>query len=138
MLDKPFSTGWMPDLYEPFRSVTSKIADWFAPAAEASDSRQAYEVALELPGVAEKDIEVSLHDGVLTGKGEKRSEQEEKGRSFYFSERSYGAFQRSFRLPADAREDTVMAEMEDGVLKISIEKETPRVSETKRISIKRK
>ena len=86
-------------------SEVMRIADWFAPRAEATASNAHYEITMELPGVAQDDIEVSLHDGVLTVKGEKRSERKEEGEGYFFSEREYGRFQRTFRLPADARGD---------------------------------
>jgi len=131
----PFS-GW-PGLYEPFRTAAAKVADWFAPAAEASHDANSYEVVMELPGVAEKDIDVSVHEGVLTIKGEKRSEREEKGKAFYFSERSYGAFQRSFRLPEDAEENGIGAHVEDGVLRVTVPRARPKASEAKKIAVKK-
>ena len=70
--------------------------------------------------------------------GEKRSEKEEKGKSYYFSERRYGAFQRSFRLPEDARPDDVTAVIADGVLTIMVGKAKPKKSEATRIKIARK
>jgi HSP20 family protein len=138
MVEKTHTAGWWPEFYEPFRNVASKVADWFAPAAEAAHSKDAYEIVLELPGVAEKDIDISVQDGVLTVEGEKRSEKEEKGKSFYFSERRYGAFQRSFRLPEDAVSDAVTAEISDGVLTIRVAKVKPKKSAAKRIQIAHK
>jgi HSP20 family protein len=138
MVEKSSPFGWWPSFYEPFRTAAARAADWFAPAAEASASGDAYEVVMELPGVAESDIDVSVHQGVLTVKGEKKSEREEKGKSYYFSERSYGSFQRSFRLPEDARQDQIKADFEDGVLKISVPKAVPQMPEAKKISVTRK
>jgi HSP20 family protein len=138
MVDKTQPFGWLPSLYEPFRAATARMADWFAPASEASSDGSAYEVVMELPGVAEADIDVSVHDGVLTIKGEKKSEHEEKGKSFYFSERSYGAFQRSFRLPQDAEEDRIEAQMTDGVLTVKVPKSAPKTPEPKKIAVGRK
>lgn len=120
MVEKTHSAGWWPELYQPFRNIGERIADWFAPRSEAKAKSAAYEITLELPGVARDDIDVSLHEGVLTVKGEKRSEKTEEKEGYFFSEREYGRFQRTFRLPADADGESVQAEFTDGVLKISV------------------
>jgi len=135
MVEKSHTAGWWPSLYEPFRNAASQVADWFAPAAEASAGKDAYEVVMELPGVEEKDIDVQVHDGVLTIKGEKRSEKEEKGKSFYFSERSYGSFQRSFRLPEDVQQDAIGAHIKDGVLTVRVPKAQPSTPEPTKITV---
>ena len=83
------------------------MADWFAPPSEASTLDDFYEINVELPGVKPDDVEVTLQNGSLTVHGEKHSEREEEGRSYFFSERTYGAFQRTFRLPSDADNDNI-------------------------------
>lgn len=108
--------GWWPIMYEPLRSMGRKLADFFAPDADASATEDAYVINVELPGVKADDVHVSVHDHVLTLKGEKTSEHEEKGKSYFFSERRYGAFQRSFRLPPDVSEDEISADFKDGIL----------------------
>ncbi len=120
MVEKSHVSGFWPSLYDPFRHLGAKIADWVAPASEASSDEGAYRIALELPGVDEKDIELAVEGGVVSVKGEKRSEREEKGDTWYFSERAYGSFSRSFRLPPDADEAGVKADLKDGVLKITV------------------
>lgn len=65
------ATGTWPQFYEPFRNFGQKVADWLAPASEASSTDGSYKISLELPGVEEKDIDISVHDGVVTVKGEK-------------------------------------------------------------------
>ncbi|ALG89601.1 MULTISPECIES: Hsp20/alpha crystallin family protein [Actibacterium] len=125
MVEKTHTTGLWPSLYDPFRSVGARVADWFAPASEASVRDEGYRIALELPGVAEKDISVTVEDGVLTVKGEKRSESEQSGDSWYFSERQYGSFSRSFRLPPEADPGLVSAALKDGVLTLSVGRKDP-------------
>ena len=71
----------------------------FNVSADLAEDDKAYTITAELPGIDEKDIAVDLAEGVLTLKGEKRAEKEEKNKNLYVSERSYGAFQRSFALP---------------------------------------
>ncbi len=122
MVESTHSSGFWPSLYDPFRQMTARVADWFAPASEASVGDNGYNIVLELPGVAEKDISVSMEDGVITVKGEKRAEREEKTDSWYFSERQYGSFSRSFRLPPDADGAAVGAVLKEGVLTVTIGK----------------
>ena len=71
-----------------------RVREWLAPASEASGSDNAYTITVELPGVEEKDIDLSVDDGVVTLKGEKRTEREEKGETWFFSERQNGALTR--------------------------------------------
>ena len=120
MVESSHTAGFWPQLTEPFRSLGARVADWFAPASEASRQEDAYEIDMELPGVKAEDIDVSVHDGTMVIKGEKRSERTEEGRTFFFSERQYGSFQRSFRLPPDADADAVSADFRDGVLSIRV------------------
>ena len=136
MVEKSHTAGWWPQLYEPLKGFGERIADWFAPRSDASAAADAYEVCLELPGVKSDDIEVSLHDGNLTVKGEKRVTREEKGRTYFFSEREYGAFQRSFRLPADAERENITADFQDGVLIIRVPKKGQAETPSRRIEVK--
>jgi len=117
--------GWWPSMYEPLRNVGRKIADFFAPDADASATENAYVINVELPGVKADNVHVSIQDHVLTLKGEKTSEHEEKGRTYFFSERRYGAFQRSFRLPPDVSEDEISADFKDGILTLRVPKHGP-------------
>jgi HSP20 family protein len=122
MVEKSAPGSFWPSLYEPFRMMGTRLADWLSPAAEASQNGDGYRIAVELPGVAEDDIHVTVEDGVLQIKGEKKSEREEKGDTWYFSERQFGSFSRSFRLPSDADAGGVKAEMKDGVLTVTVPK----------------
>ena len=135
MVEKTNSPAWWPSFYEPFRNFGERVADWFAPRAEAKASNAHYEITMELPGVAEKDIDVSLHEGVLTVKGEKQSERKQEGEGYFFSEREYGRFQRTFRLPGDAMATGIAADFTNGVLKITVPKTTETKAETKKIKV---
>ena len=135
MVEKSHTTGFWPSLYDPFRNMGTRVADWIAPASEAASDGDAYRISVELPGVEEGDIDLQAHDGVLTLKGEKKTEREEKGETWYFSERQYGAFSRSFRLPPDADEANVSAELKDGVLHVTVPKTAPEVPEAKKVKI---
>jgi HSP20 family protein len=135
MVEKTNSPAWWPGFTEPFRHMGERIADWFAPRAEAKVSNARFEITMELPGVAESDIDVSLHEGMLTVKGEKHSERKEEGEGYFFSEREYGRFQRTFRLPADAKGDGVGADFSNGVLKITVPRIAEEEQETTKIKV---
>lgn len=137
MVEKSHTAGLWPSIYEPFRNFGARVADWLAPASDASASDDAYRITMELPGVEEKDIDISVNSGVVVVKGEKSAEREEKGETWFFSERQYGAFSRSFRLPEDADGEKVEAHLKDGVLTISVPKRVPEVAEAKKVTIKR-
>ena len=89
----------------------------------------------ELPGMEEKDISLTLRNGVLTLKGEKKSERAEKDENFHLMERTYGSFQRSFELPDTVDEDKVSAAFQKGVLKITMPKRPETVRAEKKITI---
>ena len=125
MIEKFPTSGFWPSLYEPLRQAGTRLTDWLAPASEASVVDNAYRIAVELPGVAEGDIQVTADDGVVTVRGEKKSSREESGEDWYFSERQFGSFSRSFRLPADADEAAVKAELKDGVLTVVVPQKSP-------------
>lgn len=135
MVESSHAAGFWPSLYEPFRNIGNRVADFFAPASEAGSTQDGYRIDLELPGVNKDDIEISQHDQVLTVKGEKRSVHEETKGSVYFCERQYGSFQRTFRLPPDADATKVNAEFLDGVLTLSIPRKAPEGPSVRRIEI---
>lgn len=137
MVEKSALGGFWPSLYEPFRQAGSRLADWLAPASEASQDGEGYRIAMELPGVAEEDVHLTVENGVVQVSGEKKTSREEKGETWYFSERQFGSFSRSFRLPEDADEAAVRAEMKDGVLTVNVPKKAPKVAAAKRVPIAR-
>jgi len=137
MVEKSQSTGLWPTFYEPFRHLGTRMAEWLSPASDAKADKDAYHIQMELPGVEEKDIDLSIHDGVVTVKGEKSAAREEKGDTWFFSERQYGSFSRTFRLPADADGEKVDAELKDGVLTITVPKSEPQAPEARKVSIKK-
>lgn len=94
----------------------------FAPSVDVSEDDNRYVVTVELPGSKKEDVTVEMKDQVLTIRGEKRSEREEKKEHSRWVERSYGSFSRSFMLPANAAGDRVKAEFNAGVLTIEVPK----------------
>lgn len=107
--------------FEPMWREMPAIGDW-EPNVDVSEDKDAVTVKAELPGVEQKDINVSLQDGMLTIKGEKHAEKEEKDKRRHRVERSYGAFFRSMRLPAAVQADKVTATFKDGVVTITLPK----------------
>jgi HSP20 family protein len=104
----------------PFR-VSAEEGRW-APSVDVSETPKEVVLKAELPGMDSKDIEVSVQGNVLTLRGERKKEQEDKGENFHRIERSYGAFSRSIQLPADVDAAKVNATYKDGVLKINLPK----------------
>ncbi len=99
----------------------SRRREWM-PALDVHETDAEYAVTVELPGARAEDVTVEFQDGVLTIRGEKKSEREEKKEQRRFVERRYGTFSRSFSLPRDADGDRIEARFENGVLTLSIPK----------------
>jgi HSP20 family protein len=135
MIEKSHSGGMWPQVFDPLRNFGTRVADWLAPASEASEGNGTYTIAVELPGVEETEIDITVDKGVVTVKGEKKTCREESGETWYFSERQFGAFSRSFRLPADADETGVDAKLKDGVLTVVVPKLKEIPSGTKKVAI---
>lgn len=135
MVEKSHTTGFWPSLADPFRGFGTRLAEWVAPASEASADDNVYRISIELPGVEEGDIQLSAESGVVTLKGEKKTEREEKGETWFFSERQYGSFSRSFRLPPDADEDKVTADLKNGVLTVTVPKAKAQEKPSRQVKI---
>jgi HSP20 family protein len=98
-----------------------EVASW-RPAANISETEQEYLIKAELPAVPKEDVEVSVHDGVITLKGERRYANTDEQETRHRIESFYGSFARSFSLPADVNESAIFAESKDGVLNIHLPK----------------
>ena len=109
---------------------------WAAPAVDFAETDKGYEVTAELPGMDEKDIEVKFADGVLTIKGEKQDEKEEKKKDYYLHERSYGSFHRALQLPNGIDQDKIEATFNKGVLKVMLPKSAEAQKAEKKIAVK--
>ena len=106
------------------------------PAVDVVESEKGYEITADLPGMDEKNIEVKVTDGVLTMKGERREEMEEKKKDYYLQERSYGSFQRSFELPDSVDADKIEANFKKGVLTVKLPKKVEAQKPAKKIEVK--
>lgn len=95
---------------------------YWTPAVDIAEQENDYVVKMELPGVNKDDVKISLESNILTIKGEKKQEKEEKNKNVHRLERTYGSFQRSFTLPTTVKSDTIDAFFKEGVLTISLPK----------------
>lgn len=104
----------------------------FVPALDVSETDDEFVVNAELPGIDPKEVDINLTGNLLTIKGEKKSEKEERGDGFHRMERSYGSFSRSLQLPCEVQEDKIEAHYKNGVLDLRL----PKVESAKRRSVK--
>lgn len=133
--------GWRMLERDPLRRLGFGTLPSFGditPHMDVKETDTAIELTAELPGMVEKDVEVTLSDGILTVKGEKRVDSEEKGADYHLSERRYGAFHRTFRLPDTVEEDKITAAVDKGVLTVTLPKTARPDKETRRIEVKGK
>lgn len=122
---------------EVFRtSGTAGGAISFAPSMDVHETADGLEITAELPGCSEGDIELSLEGDLITIAGEKTNEKKEEKDGMRLSERSYGRFRRSFRLPFAPEQDKVSAHFDKGVLKVALPRPPQAAAATNRIPIK--
>ena len=133
-----FDRGLFPSRWlemTPLSKLTSEIRG-LVPAVDVIDEEKAYRVTAELPGLTEKDIEVTKDGDLLTIKGEKKEEHEEKEKGYFLSERHFGSVERSLRLPEGIDDSKIEAKFENGVLTVTLPKTPEAVSKPKKIEIK--
>jgi HSP20 family protein len=107
------------------------------PRIDVKETDKEIVIAAELPGAEEKDISLTLQNGILTLQGEKKIEYDEEKENYRMMERSYGSFQRSLRLPDTVDEDKVDARFENGLLKVTLPKRAEAASAYRKIAIKK-
>lgn len=95
--------------------------DW-DPAVDIEETKNAYHLKAEVPGLNKEDVKITYSDNVLTLSGEKREEKTEEGKKVHRVERSYGAFQRCFTFPAAVKADKIEAAYKDGILTVTVPK----------------
>jgi HSP20 family protein len=106
------------------------------PELDVSEDDKAFHVNVELPGMEEKDVEVTLSDRILSIKGEKKEEKETKEKDYHRRERSYGIFRRRIEIPGDVDANKIEAAFKKGVLNINLPKSKESQERTKRIVVK--
>ncbi len=125
-------------LFDAFMSPldTTETKAVMAPKLDVAELKDKFEIKAELPGMDEKDIDLSVEDGLLTISGEKKEEKEEKDKGYYLKECSYGTFSRSVRLPDNIADDKIEAKFKKGVLTIDLPKKAAAQPKSRKISIK--
>lgn len=142
--ESPFETlrREMDSLFDSFTRAFDIEPFWerrlgdFSPSVDVTENDKEVKVSAELPGMDDKDIEVSLSKDSLTIKGEKREEKEDKGKDYYRMERSYGSFSRTIPLPVEVDTDKAEATFKKGVLEIRLPKTAKALEERKKIAVK--
>jgi HSP20 family protein len=122
----------------PWTPLERGVTQAFTPRVDLSETNKEIRVSAELPGMEEKDIDVSLTRDTLTIEGEKKEEKEEKDKDYYRMERSYGSFTRSIPLPVEVDTDKVQATFKKGVLEITLPKTAKAIAETKKVAVQPK
>lgn len=108
----------------------------FTPRLDVTEDAKAFTVTAELPGMSDKEIDLSIAGDTLTIRGEKKEEKEEQGKNYFYSERTYGSFSRSIPLPRQIEADKVAASFKKGVLTITLPKTAAAMEKLKKISVK--
>jgi HSP20 family protein len=127
-----FEIGWSR-----WPSLFRRDGEFTMPDLDVREKANAIVVEAELPGVEEKDVSVTLANGMLTIKGEKKHEKEEKGENYHLTERSFGSFERSIRLPDTVDDGKVVAKFDQGVLTVTAAKKPEAVKAERKIEIKK-
>jgi HSP20 family protein len=110
------------DMPRPWTAPANDQPGHFHPAADVHETEDAYQIQVELPGVKQENVNVSIEDGVLTLSAEKKVEEEVKERNVWRTERTFGSFSRSFSFSHEIDADQVSATYRDGVLELTVPK----------------
>ncbi len=155
LIPKKFSKKEVPvrRVDDPFRSFIDEVHDMFdrffsdlavapsllrtefTPRIDFVENDKEYVLKAELPGLSEKDIDVSMDEDSITISGEKREEKEEQRGDYYYAERSFGSFRRVIPLPADIDKDNVKATFKNGLLTVHLPKSKEAQKEVKKITV---
>ena len=117
-----------------FPSIGNGLTNVTLPTMDVSETDKEIEITAELPGLEEKDVQINVSDNVLTIRGKKRAEKEQKDKNYRLIERTYGSFDRSLELPEGVNADAIKASIDKGVLKVVVPKPAP--AQSKKIEVK--
>ena len=115
-------------------AVSGSGATALMPSMDVMENDKEIEITAELPGLEEKDVQINVSDNLLTIRGEKKAEKEEKNKNYRHIERSYGSFERALELPEGVNADAIKANISKGVLKVTVPKPAP--AQAKKIEVK--
>lgn len=116
------------------RNLSGRVAGALMPSMDMSETDKEIEITAELPGLEDKDVQLNVADNILTIRGEKKNEREEKDKDYHLLERNYGSFVRTVELPPGVDPDSIKAEIAKGVLKVTVPKPVP--SQARKIEVK--
>jgi HSP20 family protein len=128
------------DFFDGFGRSLGPLAGWqhsFAPRVDMAETDEEVVITAEMPGLDEKDFEVSLKGDLLTLKGEKKAEHEQKNGDAYYMERRFGSFARSIRLPFEVKDENVEARYDKGILTVRVPKPADIQKSVRRIEVKK-
>eukprot|EP01099_Mayorella_cantabrigiensis_P000379 TRINITY_DN1179_c0_g2_i3.p1 TRINITY_DN1179_c0_g2~~TRINITY_DN1179_c0_g2_i3.p1 ORF type:complete len:160 (-),score=20.38 TRINITY_DN1179_c0_g2_i3:1407-1886(-) len=135
-VDQLFNTMW-PTSSDPSSSLSSQRLFSVSPSLDVSENEKEFMVTADVPGLEEKDLKVEFSNKVLTIKGEKKLNREEKQENYYMMERWSGSFNRSIQIPSPVNENLIQAEVKDGVLYITLPKTESEPKPVKQIEVKK-
>jgi len=133
-INRVFDDFW--SRFDRSAGVSNGLLSVAGPRTDVTETDEAVDVSVELPGMDEKDIDVSLSDDVLTIRGEKKAEREEKKKGYYLAERSYGSFYRSIPLPPGVDSEKAEAQFKKGVLTVTLPKTPEAQAKVRKIEVK--
>ncbi|MDX1431681.1 MAG: Hsp20/alpha crystallin family protein [Gammaproteobacteria bacterium] len=129
--DRFFDNGWLSGFRAPWGGLGDLKID-----SEFSETDDGYALSLEVPGMEEKDVDVSVSDDTITIKGEKRESTEKKEKDYHLTERRYGSFQRVFTLPRGVNIEAIQAKLAKGVLEINMPKTKEAQARKRKVDVK--
>lgn len=116
------------------REASRGTLEW-SPSADISETDREYIIRAELPAVKKEDVQVTFDDGMITIKGERKQQKEDKSEKYHRLESFYGSFERAFTLPANINADSIRCESKDGILTVHIPKTQTDKSKPKQVSV---
>lgn len=122
------------DFSRGFPTIAGNGATALMPSMDVTETDKEIEITAELPGLEEKDVQINIADNILTIRGEKKAEKEQKDKNYRLVERSYGAFERTLELPEGVNADAIKANISKGLLKVTVPKPAP--TQAKKIEVK--
>jgi len=122
------------DFSRGFPTIAGNGATALMPSMDVTETDKEIEITAELPGLEEKDVQVNIADNILTIRGEKKVEKEQKDKNYRLVERSYGSFERTLELPEGVNADAIKANISKGLLKVTVPKPAP--AQAKKIEVK--
>jgi len=133
--DLEFLNNNIRRFFDDFPTTAQEFSSNFHPKIDIFEDEKKIYLEAEVPGMSKSDLNISVHDNILTISGEKKKVSEEKEKSFFRMERVFGSFTRSFTLHDEINVEKIDAKFTDGILKIEIEKAIPKKPEERVISI---